>query len=69
MASLDVKAAFDVATPSVVSRTLTLTGVHGHLTAALLAELQDVRESACFENSETEFRYSQCIRQGGVEAP
>ena len=55
MASLNVKAAFDVATPSVVSRILTLTGVHGHLTAALLAELQDVRESACFENSETEF--------------
>ena len=25
--------------------------------------------SACFENSETEFRYSRCIRQGGVEAP
>ena len=69
MGSLDVKAAFDVATPSVVSRILTLTGVHGHLTATLSAELQDVRESACFENSETEFRYSQCIRQGGVEAP
>ena len=69
MASLDVKTAFDVAKPSVVSRILTLTGVHGRLTAALLAEMQDTRGSACFENSETEFRYSRCIRQGGVEAP
>ena len=63
-----MKTAFDVAKPSVVSRILILTGVHGHLTAALLAEMQDVRESACFENSETEFRYSRCIRLGGVEA-
>ena len=69
MASLDVKTAFDVAKPSVVSRILTMTGVHGHLTAALLAEMQYVRGWACFENSETEFRYSRCIRQGGVEAP
>ena len=69
MASLDVKTAFDVAKPSVVSRILTLTGVHGHPTAAVLAEMQDVRGSASFENSETEFRYSRCIRQGGVEAP
>ena len=69
MASSNVKTAFDVAKPAVVSKVLTLTGVHGHLTAALLAEMQDVRGSASFENSETEFRYSQCIRQGGVEAP
>ena len=45
-----VKTAFDVAKPSVVSRILTLTGAHGHPTAALLAEMQDVRGSACFEN-------------------
>ena len=55
-ASLDVKTAVDVAKPSVVSRILTLTGVHGHLTAALLAEMQDDRESARLENSETEFQ-------------
>ena len=54
MASLDVKTAFDVAKPSVVSRLLTLTDVHGHLTAALLSEMQDVRGSSCLENSETE---------------
>ena len=30
--------------------------------------MQDVRGSACFENSETEFRYSRCICQGVVEA-
>ena len=69
MASLDVKTAFDVAKPLVVSRILTLTGIHGHVVAASLAEMQDVRGLACFENSETEFRYSRCIRQGGVEAP
>ena len=68
VASLDVKTAFDVANPSVVSRILTLRGVRGHLTASLPAELQDVRGCACFENSETEFRYSGCVRQGGVEA-
>ena len=69
MASLDVKKAFDVAKPSVVPKILTLTGVHGHLTAALLAEMQDVRGSGSFENSETEFRYSRCISQGNVSAP
>ena len=56
MASLDVKTAFDVAGPAVVSKILTLTGVHGHLTAALMAAMQDVRGSASFENCETEFR-------------
>ena len=68
MASLALKTAVDVAKLPVVAKRLTLSGVHGHLTAALLAEIQDVRGSASFENSETEFRYSRCIRQGGVEA-
>ena len=40
MASLDVKTAFDVARPAVVSKIHTLTGVHGLLTAALLAKSQ-----------------------------
>ena len=57
MASQDVKTLFDVAKPSVASDIL-LTGVHGHLTAALLAEMQDVRGSVRFENSETEFKCS-----------
>ena len=48
MTVLDVKTAFDVAKPAVVSRILTLTRVHGHVAAALLAEVQDVRGSACF---------------------
>ena len=30
-----------------------LTGVHGHVAAALLAEMQDVQGPACFENCET----------------
>ena len=58
----------DAAKPSVVSRILSLTGVHGHVAGALLAEMQDVQGSACFENCETTFRYSRCIRQGEVEA-
>ena len=43
MASLDVKTAFDVVKPSVVSRILSWS--HGHVTAALLAEMQDVQGS------------------------
>ena len=43
MASLDVKTAFDVARPSVVSKILTLIGTHGHVVAAILAEMQDVQ--------------------------
>ena len=35
-----LETAFDVARPSVVSRILSLTGVHGHVAAALLAEIQ-----------------------------
>ena len=69
IASLDVKTAFDVARPAVVSKILTLIGTHGHVVAAILAEMQDLKGSASFENCETEFRYSKCIRQGGVEAP
>ena len=69
MASLDVKTAFDVAKPSVVSQILSLIGTHGHVVSALLPEMQDMKGSAWFENCETEFRYSKCIRQGGVEAP
>ena len=46
-----MKTAFDVAKPFVVSKILTLRGVLGHLTAALLAEIQDVCGSASFENN------------------
>ena len=69
MARLDVKTAFDVAKPLEVSKILSLIGAHGHVVAALLAEMQDVKGSACFENCEAEFRCSKCSRQGGVEAP
>ena len=63
-----MKAALHVVKPAVVSRILTLTGVHRHVAAALLEEMQDVRDSAS-ENSETELRYSRCTREGGMEAP
>ena len=66
ISSLDVETAFDVGKLLVVS--FLLIGVSGHVVAAFLAEMQDVRGSACFENCETAFRYSRCIRQGGVEA-
>ena len=45
MASLDVKTAFDVAKPSAASKILSLTGVHGHVVAALLDEMKDVRDT------------------------
>ena len=61
-------ASLDVAKPSVVSRILTYMWIHWHVVAALLEEMKDGRGTACFENSETEFRCSRCIRQGGVEA-
>ena len=56
-ASLDVKTACNVAKPA--AEILTLTGVHGHQTAALLAEVQEVRGSASFANC----RYFWCIGQ------
>ena len=43
MASLDVKTAFDVSKPSVASKILSLIGTHGHVVAALLAEMQDMK--------------------------
>ena len=43
VASLDVKTAFDVAKPSVVSKILSLIDTHGHVVSALLAEMQDVK--------------------------
>ena len=59
MASLDVRT-FEVAKPGV--------GTRGHVVAALLEEMKDIRGSACFKNCVAEFRYSGCIRQGSVEA-
>ena len=38
-----MKTAFDLAKPSVVSQILSLNGTHGHVVAALLAEMQDVQ--------------------------
>ena len=55
--SLDVRTAFDMAEPSVVSRVLTSMEVQGHAVAALFEEMKDLRSSACCENCETEFGY------------
>ena len=48
---------------------LTCMGIHGHVAAVLLKEKTDVRGFALFENCETEFRFSRCIRQGSEESP
>ena len=37
------------------------------MVVSLPAEMKDMRGSACFENCETEFRCSKCIRQGERE--
>ena len=51
-------------------------GFHGMLECEVgirrgqaISGIADSHVYACFENSETELRYSRCIRQGGVEAP
>ena len=46
VASLDVRTAFDVAKPSVVSRIPTCMVTRGHVVAALLEGMQAVRGSA-----------------------
>ena len=69
VAGSDVRTALHVAKCSVMCKILTRMVTNGHVVAALREEMKDVRSSACFENSETEFRCSRCIRQGSVEAP
>ena len=69
VAGSDVRMALHVAKCSVMCKILTCMVTNGHVVAALWEEMKDVRSSACFENSETEFRYSRCIRQRSVEAP
>ena len=59
VASLDVRTAFDVAKPSVVSRILACTGIHKHVVATLPGEMKDVRGSARFENG------SSAVGEGG----
>ena len=67
----DTKSVFMAGRETGVRRGQTSGGIRkshlGHVAAALLAEMQDVRGSACFESSEMEFKYSRCVRQGGVE--
>ena len=48
---------------------LTSMEVHGHVVAAFSFFVKDVRTAVCFENWETKFPYSRCIRQGSVETP
>ena len=43
LGALDVRTSFDVTKLAVVARILTSMGVHGHVVAALLEEMMDVR--------------------------
>ena len=52
--SLDVRTAFDLAKPSVVSRIPTCMVTRGHVLEALLEGMQAVMV-ICFENCQTEF--------------
>ena len=49
LASLDVKTAFDVAKPAVISKALTNMETHGHVMTPLLEDMKDVQVSVCFE--------------------
>ena len=59
LASLDVETVFGIDQDV----------VHGHIVAALLEGMRDLKGSASFKNFTTEFRCSRCIRQESVEAP
>ena len=54
-ASLHVRTAFDVSKLAVVSKILPCIRIIELVVAALLTKMQDVRGSACYENSEMWF--------------
>ena len=57
VAGSDVRTALHVAKCSVICKILTCMVTNGHVVAALREDIEDARSSACFEKSETEFRY------------
>ena len=68
VASMDIKAAFDAAKPKRAVKFLQEQNMHGWLIAALLREMDGLEGEANFENVESTFPVTQCIRQGRVEA-
>ena len=66
--SMDIKAAFDVARPEHTAKHTGDQNVHGWIAAASLREMARLEGRATFENVESYFPFTRCIRQGSVEA-
>ena len=67
--SMDSKTAFDAARPKHIAKVMGDPEVHGWMTAALSREMTGLGDQTTFENVVSTFRFSRCLRQGGVEAP
>ena len=68
MASLDIKTAFDEASPKHIAKIMESHKIHGWLISALLRGMSGLEGKAMFECVESSFRLNRCLRQGGVEA-
>ena len=66
---MDIKTAFDVATPKYIALVLEDQNMHGWLIAALLHEMAGLEGEANFESVESKFPFTKCIRQGSVDGP
>ena len=69
LASLDIKTAFDEATPKHVAKFFDDHNTHGWIIAALLREMSGLSGKDMFEFVESSFAFNRCLRQGSVEAP
>ena len=69
IASMDIKTASDMARPKRTARIMGAQDVHGWITAALIREMTGLDGHATFENVESKFQLTRCIRQESVEAP
>ena len=66
-ASMEIKAAFDVARPKHVAIILGEQAACGWITAALSREMRGLERHATFEKVDSTFGHTRCIRQGCVE--
>ena len=66
LASLDIKTAFDEATPKHVAKIMGNRNTHGWIIAALLREMSRLSGKATFECVESSFVFNKCLRQGSV---
>ena len=65
----NIGTAFDVTRPKLFARFLGGQETHGWITAVLLHEMTGLELFEGFENVESKFNFTRCIRQGSVEAP